>query len=128
MAANRGFGTVNLDEIDFVSEVTAPLAEFDTEQDEAPEIISTVRETACEQGLFYRDGQKDIVDRYRDNFIYMQDGEVVWHGPDPSNIRSHREFSGRKPGSALWLKLVDPEEREGEKFDVYEDCLAAMSA
>lgn len=128
MAAKRGFGTVNLDDIDFVSEVTVPLAEFNTEQDEAPEIISTVRKTACEQGLFYRDGHKDIVDRYRDNFIYMQEGEVIWHGPDPSNIKSHREFSGRKPGSALWLKLVDPEEGEGEKFDVYEDCLATMSA
>lgn len=128
VAAKRGFGTVDLNEIDFVSDLTAPLAEFNTEQDEAAEIIATVRETACEQGLFYRDHQKALVDRFRDNFIYMQDGEVVWHGPDPAKIQSHRDFAGKKPGSALWLKLVDPDEREGERFEVYEDCLSAMTA
>lgn len=128
VAARRGFGTVDLEEIDFVSEVKAPLAEFNTEQDEAPDIIATVRQTACEQGLLYRDRRRDIVDRYRNDFIYMQDGEVVWHGPDPALITSHRAFSGKKPGSALWLKLADPEEKESERFEVYEACLAAMSA
>ena len=128
MAAQRGFGTVNLDEIDFESEVTSPLAAFDSAQDEASEISRSVRETACEQGLYYRDHQKEMVDRFRGDFIYMQDGEVVWHGPDPSEIESHRDFVGGKPGSALWLKLVDPEEREGERFEVYETCLKAMLA
>ena len=42
---------------------------------------------------------------------------------DPSHIGSHREFAGRRPGSALFLKLVDPEEREGERFEVYEEGL-----
>ena len=86
--------------------------------------MASVRQTACEQGLFYRDRQREMIDRFRNQYIYLQEGEVVWHGSDPAIIKSHREFSGDKPGQALWLKLVDPEEREGEKFEVYEECLA----
>ena len=127
IAANRGFGTVDLDEIDFDSEVTAPLAEFNTEQDEAPEIIHTLRETACQQGLLYQDHKSKLIDRFAGDFIYMQDGEVVWHGEDPSIIRSHREFSNTKPGSCLWLKKVDPDELEGEHFEVYDSCMVGLS-
>ena len=58
----------------------------------------------------------------------MQDGKVVWHGDDPSVISSHRSYSGSKPGSALWLKLVDPDEIEAEQFEVYNKCLASLSA
>ncbi|MEE2708931.1 MAG: DUF362 domain-containing protein [Gemmatimonadota bacterium] len=127
VAANRGFGTVNLDEIDFESEVTAPLAEFNTEQDEAPETIHTLRKTACQQGILYQDEKSKLVNRFAGDFIYMQDGEVVWHGEDPSIIHSHREFSNAKPGSCLWLKKVDPDELEGERFEVYDRCLADFS-
>jgi hypothetical protein len=128
VAAQRGFGTVNLEEIDFQSDVYPPVAHFDSDVGEDLATIGAVRETACEQGLFYRDSQRQMVDRFHGQFIYMQDGEVVWHGADPSIITSHREFSGKRPGSALWLKLVDPEEREGERFEVYEQCLSLMSA
>ncbi len=128
VAAQRGFGTVDLDEIDFVSDVQAPVAHFDSDIDEAPELIHTLRRTACEQGLFYRDHRKDIVDRYRGKFIYMQEGEIAWHGEDPSVIGSHRSYSSAKPGSAMWLKMVDPEETEGERFEVYDRCLSALSA
>ena len=124
VAAQRGFGTVDLEQIDFESEVTAPLNEFDSEEMDTPAIMASVRQTACEQGLFYRDRQREMIDRFRNQYIYLQEGEVVWHGSDPAIIKSHREFSGDKPGQALWLKLVDPEEREGEKFEVYEECLA----
>ena len=64
------------------------------------------------------------MDRYRGEFIYMQEGEIAWHGEDPSVIGSHRSYSSAKPGSALWLKLVDPEETEGERFEVYDRCLS----
>jgi hypothetical protein len=30
--------------------------------------------------------------------------------------------------SALWLKLVDAEEHEGERFNVYEECLKPFAA
>ena len=45
-----GFGIVDLDEIDLVSEVPAPLNEFDSVEEDPPEHMATVRETACEQG------------------------------------------------------------------------------
>ena len=127
VAAQGGFGTVNLDEIDFESEVKAPLADFNSAVPDSPEIVSAVRRTACEQGLLYRDRQEEMIDRFRSEFITLQDGEVVWHGRDPSHRTSHREFSDQKPGSALWFKFVDPEETEGERFDVYERCLAHMA-
>ena len=128
VAAERGFGTVDLEEIDFVSEVESPLSEFDSNEQEPPEIIASLRRTACEQGLLYRDRQSEMVDNYANDFIYMQNGEVVWNGEDPTHIESHREFGESKPGSALFLKLVDPEEKEGERFEVYEDNLERMSA
>ena len=128
VAAQRGFGTVNLEEIDFESEVAVPLAEFDSVETDPLQTVSSWRRTTCEQGLKYLDRKKGLIDRYRGNFIYMQDGKVVWSGLDPSNLGSRRELSGEKKDSALWLKLVDPEEREGEKFSVYEECLERIAA
>ncbi len=128
MAAQHGFGTVDLDEIDFQSEVSAPLSHFDAAQIDPSEIVASWHRTACEQALLYREKRQDFAERYRGNFIYLQDGEVVWSGPDPSSLWSRRLLSGQKRDRALWLKLVDPEEREGERFDVYEECLAAMAA
>lgn len=128
IAAQRGFGTVNLDEIDFESEVRAPLAEFDSVETDSPQTVSNWRRTTCEQGLVYLENQKELVDRYRGNFVYMQGGEVVWSGPDPSNLGSRRQLSGEKKDSALWLKLVDPEEYETEQFSVYNQCLDQIAA
>ena len=128
VAAQSGFGTVDLDQIDLESEVEAPLNEFDSVEEDSPATMATVRETACEQGLFYRDRMRDMIDRHGGNFVYLQDGEVKWSGPDPAHIKSHREFTGKKPGSALFLKLVDPEEHEGEHFEAYENCLHLLRA
>jgi hypothetical protein len=128
VAAERGFGTVDLDEIDFVSEVESPLAEFNSYEQDTPELVRSVRQTACEQGLIYRDQKDHMIGKYANDFIYMQDGDVVWHGEDPSHIRSHREVGTDKPGSALFMKLVDPEETEGEHFGVYEDNLKRIQA
>ncbi|HEV2126470.1 MAG TPA: DUF362 domain-containing protein, partial [Chloroflexota bacterium] len=128
LAAQRGFGTVNLEEIDFQSEVQAPLASFDSVESDSPATVASWRRTTCEQGLFYQDHQRKLVDRYRGEFIYLQDGEVVWHGEDPANLGSRRQLSGDKKDRALWLKLVDPEEVEGERFSVYDECLSLMPA
>ena len=128
VAAERGFGTVDLDEIDFDSEVESPLAEFNSYEQDTPELVRSVRQTACEQGLIYRDQKDDMIGKYANDFIYMQDGDVVWHGEDPSHISSHREVGTDKPGSALFMKLVDPEETEGERFGVYEDNLKRIQA
>ena len=127
IAAQRGFGTLNLDEIDFESEVEGPLAEFDSVETDSGETVDSWRRTTCEQGLIYREEQGKIIDTYRGQFVYMQDGEIVWSGEDPTNLGSRRELSGKRKDSALWLKYVDPEEREGEHFERYEECLQLAS-
>ena len=127
IAAKHGFGTVDLDEIDFVSEVEAPLAEFDSVSTDSDATVANWRRTTCEQGLIYQDEQRKLIDRYRGEFIYMQDGQVVWNGIDPSNLGSRRKLSGDKKDSALWLKYVDPAEGEGERFERYSECLRLAS-
>ena len=128
VAAQRGFGTVDLGEIDFESEVDAPLAEFDSVSTDDSERVEAWRRTTCEQALFFQDHRREIVDRYRGDFIFLQDGEVVWNGPDASGLRSRRQLSGSKPDQAMWLKLVDPDEREDERFEVYERTLKSLVA
>ncbi len=127
IAANRGFGTVNLNEIDFASEVEAPLAEFDSVSTDSAATVANWRRTTCEQGLIYQDEQRKLISRYRGEFIYMQDGQVVWNGADPSNLGSRRKLSGDNKDSALWLKYVDPAEGEGEHFECYSECLRLAS-
>ena len=127
IAAKHGFGTVDLNEIDFASEVEAPLAEFDSVSTDSDATVANWRRTTCEQGLIYQDEQQKLIDRYREEFIYMQDGQVVWNGADPSNLGSRRKLSGDRKDSALWLKYVDPEEGEGECFERYSECLRLAS-
>ena len=123
IAASRGFGTVDLERIDFASEVEPLNGAFDADEMDPPETVANWRRTACEQGLFYQNNQARLIDQYRDEFIYLQDGEVVWHGPDPTHLGSRRQLSGGKKDQALWLKKVDPQESENEQFKVYEECL-----
>ena len=126
VAAEHGFGTVDINEIDFETEVARPLAAFDSKETDADEMVLSWRRTACEQGLFYRDHQKELVSRYAGEYIFLQDGEVVWHGPDPHRLGSRRELSGAKKDSALWMKFVDPDDVEGEHFEVYEEVLKGL--
>ncbi|MFH1568040.1 MAG: DUF362 domain-containing protein [Gemmatimonadota bacterium] len=127
IAAQRGYGTVDLAQIDFQSEVSPPLAEFDSDRTDSSETVSSWRRTTCEQGLLYRQERSRFLGAHAGEFIYLQDGEVVWHGPDPTNLGSRRQLSGDRKASALWLKYVDPEEREGERFEPYEECLRLAS-
>jgi len=127
VAAESGFGTVNLNEIDLVTEIQPPVAEFDSHQTDSVERVINWRKTACEQALFYRDNQKKFVDKYAGQYIYLQAKEVVWNGVDMSNLGSRRQLSGEKKDSALWLKWVDPEEAEGEHFEIYEPILEQLS-
>ena len=126
VASEDGFGTVNLDEIDFQTEIEGPLAAFDSDEPDTEETVVSWRRTTCEQGLFYRDHGKDLVDQYGGAYIFLQDGEVVWSGPDTSNLGSRRDLSGREKDRALWLKWVDSDEAEGEHFEVYEQVLEGL--
>ena len=59
-------------------------------------------------------------------YILLQDGEVRWHGESGVFSQSRRELAGANKLSAMWLKLVDPEEAEGERYEVYERVLASI--
>lgn len=128
VAAESGFGTVNLEEIDFESEVKAPVAEFDSAETDPGEMVAAWRRTTCEQALYYRDNRDKFVERYAGEYILLQDGEVKWHSKSSELGWSRRELAGIRRDSALWLKLVDPEEAEGEHYEVYERTLAQLKA
>jgi uncharacterized protein (DUF362 family) len=126
VAAAHGFGTVNVDEIDVdLGGLEPPLAEFNSAELEPSEKIANLRRTACQQGLFYRENRSRLVERYAGSFIYLQDGEVIWSGAQPENAGAVQKLSGDRADQAVWLKLVDPDEREGEHVRVYERILAA---
>ena len=117
---------MNLNEIDFQTEAQPPLAEFDSDEPDAHETVTSWRQMTCEQGLFYSDHRSTLLDRYAGDYVFLQDDEVVWNGPDPSNLGSRRDLSGGKKDRALWLKLVDPDDVEGEHFEVYEEVLGQL--
>jgi hypothetical protein len=126
IAARRGFGTVDLDEIDFESEVSPPLGKFDSWETDSEKVVRSWRRSTCEQALYFRENRSKYLDRYSHEFIFLQDRDVIWHGKNPSKLVSRRILSGNKSDQALWLKLVDPEETEGEQYTVYDKNLSLM--
>jgi len=127
-AVEGGFGTVDLDEIDFESEVDPqPEGTFFTKMTDSMERNVSWRRTTCQQALYYRDHIKEFVDQYAGEYILLQDNEVRWHNASSSLRGSRRQLSGEHPDSAMWLKYVDPDEKEGEKFEVYETTLAYLA-
>lgn len=126
VAAENGYGTVDLERIDFETEVNPPLAEFDSMDVDTHETITSWRRTTCEQGLFYRDNRSSF-EQYAGQYIFLQDGELVWNGLRLADIGSRRDLSGEKKDHALWLKLVDPEDVEEEHFEVYEKILSDLT-
>jgi len=127
VAAEAGFGTVNLDEIDFVSEVAPqPEGTFFAVMTDSAETNYTWRRTMCEQALHYTEHRR-AMERYAGEYILLQDNQVRWHSPDGTIRVSRRELAGGHPDHAMWFKLVDPDEAEGEHYEVYERALAQMT-
>jgi Domain of unknown function (DUF362) len=128
VAAEAGFGTVNLDEIDFVSEVAPqPEGTFFAVMTDSAETNHTWRRTMCEQALYYSEHRRAL-ERYAGDYILLQDNQVRWNSPDGTIRVSRRELAGGHPDHAMWFKFVDPAEAEGEHYEVYERALAHMSA
>lgn len=127
-AAEQGFGTVNLDEIDFESEVQRPIGQFYAALTDATATNISWRRTTAEQALFYLDNQRKLVDKYADEYILLQQGEVRWHDPISDLKGSRRVLAGDRPDQAMWLKLVDPDETEGEHYEVYETAFKQAKA
>ncbi len=124
VAAEAGFGTVNLDEIDFQSEVNAPLGQFYAALTDPMSTAISWRRTTAEQALHYLDHQRELADKYAGEYILLQEGEVRWHNEVSDLRQSRRILSGERPDQAMWMKYVDPEETEGEHYPVYEHTLA----
>jgi uncharacterized protein (DUF362 family) len=125
-AAEGGFGTANLEEVDFQSEVQAPVGEFFTKQYDDQETIEIWRQTMSEQGLYFRDHQAELVSQFAGEYILLQQGEVRWHDREGVINVSRRQLAGDHPEQGMWLKFVDPDEMEGEHFEVYEQTLESM--
>ncbi|NLG26816.1 MAG: DUF362 domain-containing protein, partial [Chloroflexi bacterium] len=128
IAHETGFGTADLRGIDLASEVAAPVAAFHTLETDPFETVLAWRRSTCEQALYYRDNRQWFVDRHPGEYILLQDGEVRWHSRDSALEGSRRDLAGANKLSAMWLKLVDPDEAEGEHYAVYEQVLADMRA
>jgi len=129
VAAEGGFGTVDLKAIDFESEVEPqPEGAFFAQCTDPDEIVRSWRRTTCEQALYYRDHMQDFVSKHAREYILLQEFEVKWHDTSSLLRGSRRNLSGSRPEQAMWLKFVDPEEAEGEHFEVYERALAHMDA
>ena len=128
VAAEAGFGTVSLEQIDFQSEVAAPVAQFATVATDPLETVVRWRRSACEQALYYRDHRSQFLERYAGQYILLQDRVVRWHGRQSDLDESRRVLAGARADSALWFKLVDPEETEEERFEVYERTVQQIAA
>ncbi|MCY3024341.1 MAG: DUF362 domain-containing protein [Planctomycetota bacterium] len=119
LAAEAGFGTVDLGNVDFTHDVQRPWLQFDSDPTDPREVVASWRRTTCEQALHFLSRRQHFVDRYAGEYIFLQDGEVIWHARDRQPDGSRRQLAGARKESAIWLKYVDPEEREGENFEVY---------
>ena len=127
-AAESGFGTVDLNEIDWQSEVTAPVGQFYAKTTDSVEVVTSWRRTTCEQALHYLDHRKEYTDKYAGEYVLMQMGEVRWHDTSGVLDRSRRILSGEHPEQAMWFKYVDPDETENEHYEVYERTLQTIKA
>ncbi len=132
VAAQGGFGTVNLEQIDYQTEVTAPIGDFFAIQmDPREKIISWLR-SMSEQGLYYRDHRKQFVDKYAGQYILLQMGEVRWADASGVVNVSRRILSGDHPEQGMWMKYVDPDEAENEHecehYEVYEQTLRMVES
>jgi uncharacterized protein (DUF362 family) len=128
VAAQAGFGTVELDEINFNSEVSAPIGEFFAIQMDTFQRVVSWRRTTAEQALFYLENKREIVEKYNGQYILLQMGEVKWSDPTGALRGSRRHLAGDNPDQAMWLKYVSPDDEEGEHFENYQKTLDMMKA
>jgi hypothetical protein len=127
VAAEGGYGTVDLNAIDFESEIAPqPEGTFFAVMTDSLQTVISWRRTMCEQALYYRDHLHEFVEKYAGEYILLQDYDVKWHDTDGDIRVSRRQLSGDNPDHAMFFKYVDPNEVEGEHYEVYESALAQL--
>ena len=72
---------MNLDEIDWESEVQPPVGQFYAALTDSMDTVISWRRTTAEQAMYYLDHQRELVDQYAGQYILLQAGEVRWHDP-----------------------------------------------
>jgi len=123
IGAEGGHGTVDPDAIDFESEVDpAAEGEFFAAKIDSSETVASWRRTMATQAMFYRDNPQ-LFEPYRGQFILLQDRQLIWHDTEPRLDQSRRILAGDKPEESLFFKYVDPDDTEGEHYEVYEPVL-----
>ena len=128
VAVEKGFGTVDLADIDFVSEVeTCPPGTFYCVEVDPPDVVRSWRHTMCEQALYYRDNRRSF-DEYQGEYILLQQGNVVWHNKSGRLEVSRRRIAGSRTDQSLYLKHVDPEDADDERYAVYERALSGTAS
>jgi uncharacterized protein (DUF362 family) len=128
VAAEGGFGTVDLDAIDVESELEPqPEGTFYAKEWDDLKTVVTWRRTMAEQGLTYRDRRDTFAD-YEGEYILLQDGEVKWHDAKGIMKVSRRKLAGRHQDHAMFFKYVDLDETEQEHYEVYERALEDLAA
>jgi len=128
VAAQSGFGTVRLSDIDWVSELPPqPRGVFYAAETDPGETVTTWRRTMCEQALFYRDNRARFA-QYTGEYILLQRGEVRWRDRIGDMRVSRRDLAGEWASFAMWLKYVDPDECEAERYEIYERTLAMYAS
>ena len=128
VASEGGFGTVNLDEIDFQSEVEAPVGEFYCQLTDSVPMNISWRLTTAQQAMYYQEHRQELIDKYAGEYILLQQDEVRYHSESSNLDVSRRVLAGRHKEEAMWLKYVDPDEAEGEHYEVYDDALEKAGA
>jgi hypothetical protein len=123
IAARGEFGSVDLDAIDWQSEVQAPVGQFFSKQTDSREMNISWRKTIAEQGQYYQQHRAEIVEKYAGQYILLQMGEVKYADPQGRIRVSRRQLAGDHPEQGMWMKYVDPQEDEGEHYEVYTDTL-----
>lgn len=126
IAAESGFGPQSLDEVDYQHDCTPPVGEFDSDQTDSDHTVHSWRSSMCEQALDYEANHERYESEFAGEYIYLQDGVVLHHSENPYRGFSRRQMSGAKPDRAIWLKYVDPDEWEGEHFEIYRRELARV--
>jgi len=127
IAEQSGFGAADLKKIDFQSEGPVPAAEYFTHLTDSQERNVTWRKTMAEQGMFYQEHKSRLQRVYKGQYILLQMGRVRWHQVEGNIYASRRKLAGLHPEQAMWLKYVDPQESEGEHFEVYEQTLKQIA-
>ena len=110
------------------SEVEAPVGEFFSRVTDPRETVLSWRRTTAEQGLYYRDHMHEIAREHAGRYILLHMNKVVWSETEGNLNVSRRDLAGLYKDQALWMKYVDPDEAEGEHYEVYEDTLANFPA